>query len=104
MIRKLRRTDDLLYHYDDYGNKIIGMNDKMNGDSQRLWCDCSGLTGDCTFIHGNCSGLKGNVTSIYGDCSLLIGDLDKCEITEKERKAQVNIVDLIEKNDKNNDI
>jgi len=39
-----------------------------------LWGDCSGITGDC-------SGLR--------------GDLDKCEISDEDRKNGISINDLV---------
>jgi hypothetical protein len=60
------------------------------------------IYGNCTNIHGlvhkdlkgDVTFLWGDVTGVYGDATLFIGDLDKCEITDKERENGVNIEDL----------
>lgn len=41
------------------------------------------------------SGLRGNCTGLRGNCTGLIGDVDECEITDKERKAGVGVATLV---------
>ncbi len=55
-----------LYYY-KYGERVDGSNERMSGS-------CSGLSGDCTGLSG---------------------DLDACELTDEERKAGIDIIDLV---------
>jgi len=57
------------------------------------WHD--GLWGNCTDLRGNCTDLRGDCTDLRGDCTGLRGDLDDCGITPEERKAGINIADLV---------
>ena len=57
--------------------------------------DVSGITGNVTGILGDVSGITGNVTGIFGEASGISGDIDGCKITYDERKAGVEIKDLI---------
>ena len=39
--------------------------------------------------------LRGEITGFYGDATGITGNLDKCELTDEERKAGVDICDLV---------
>ena len=109
MKKLLEITIKNLYHYNKNGKKIDGKNDLMrgncsglSGDCSGLSGNCSGLSGDCSGLSGDCSGLSGNCSGLSGDCSGLIGnctglrgDLDDCEITDKEREKGIIVDDLI---------
>ena len=46
---------------------------------------------------GLIAGLVGEISSgLRGDCSGLRGDIDECKISDVERKAGLNISDLID--------
>jgi len=45
--------------------------------------------------YGNCDGLGGDCSGIYGDCTGTRGNLDECNISDEERKAGINIKDLV---------
>ena len=46
-------------------------------------------------LRGDVSGLSGDVSGLRGDVSGLWGDVTECELSEAERDAGVNVVDLI---------
>lgn len=95
MKAKLRKGWSPLYHIKN-GKLILGKNEYMIGD-------CAFLKGDCTFLRGECSNMwgeimvRGDCTNIIGNCNMIHGDLDRCEITDEERKKGINIQDLISK-------
>ncbi len=41
------------------------------------------------------TGLTGDVTGLRGDVTGLTGDVDRCELTDAERIAGVNVSDLV---------
>ena len=41
--------------------------------------------------------IRGNLTGISGDLTDISGDINDCQITDEERKAGINIEDLMEK-------
>jgi len=41
--------------------------------------------------------ISGNLTGISGDLTDISGDINDCQITDEERKAGINIEDLMEK-------
>ena len=73
------------------------VNNVLTGDRSGLSGDCTWLSGDCSGLCGNCSGLIGDCTGLIGDCTRLRGDFDDCSLTEDERAAGVNLLDLIKK-------
>ena len=50
------------------------------------------------FYFENGNKILGANKNLRGDCSGLRGDLDLCEISKKERKNGINIIDLIGEN------
>jgi hypothetical protein len=46
-------------------------------------------------IYGAPPSVSGNLSGISGDLSRISGNLDLCEITDEERKAGINIEELI---------
>ena len=94
MKKALKNIKAKLYHYVD-DNRVEGANQNMTGNCPDLFGDCTGLYGDCTGLYGNCTGLYGNCTGVCGDCTVLYGNLDACELTEKDRKSVILIRDLI---------
>ena len=65
--------------------------------SSRLYGDISELSGIISIgLYGVISSeLSGDISGGYGDVSNLSGNIDSCEITDEERKAGININDLI---------
>ena len=57
--------------------------------SRDLTGNLSGLFGE---IHRD---LRGEITGLRGDATAIIGKLDECELTDEERKAGVDICDLV---------
>ena len=53
------------------------------------------LTGDLSGLRGAVSGLRGDSTGLTGDATGLTGDIDQALLTQEDRKAGVNISDLI---------
>lgn len=114
----------VLYHI-EAGQKKIGAHKKLTGQVQSIGGDCTnlfgevkqGLRGDCTGksgdvsdktgdfsslygtlhkkLKGNVSGLIGCATNIIGECTGVQGNIDLCEISEKDRKKLINITNLI---------
>ena len=57
----------------------------------------AGLVGEISSdLRGVCSGLRGVCSGLRGDCSGLRGEIDECKISDVERKAGLNISDLID--------
>ncbi len=52
-------------------------------------------TRDGKRVEGTPSGLSGNCSRLSGDCSRLSGNCSWCELTTAERKAGVNIANLV---------
>ena len=80
--------------------------------SNRLYGDISWLTGDINSelfgninseLFGNISGINGNINSglfgnisgLFGDCTKITGNIDFCELTEKDRKTGIDINNLV---------
>ena len=105
MKKALQKHDNReIYFYLNNEKKIIDRNDKSTYPVDISGNISSGLTGNITGLYGNITGLTGNITGLYGDISSgltgdissgLTGDIDDCEITNEERKAGINIQDLI---------
>ena len=70
----------------------------VNTNSQKLYYFINGkkIFGVHENIIGNVTGITGNVTGISGNVTGITGDIDKCKITDEERKSGINITDLIE--------
>jgi len=66
MKKALKNIKAKLYHYVD-DNRVEGANQNMTG----------------------------NCPDLFGDCTVLYGNLDACELTEKDRKSVILIRDLI---------
>jgi hypothetical protein len=60
-----------------------------------LYGHCTGLRGNCSGLRGDCSGLLGDCTGITGNCTGLHGDLDACELTQRDRLGGVDISTLV---------
>ena len=89
MKKALQKHDNReIYFYLNNEKKIIDRNDKSTYPVDISGNISSGLTGNITGLYGNITGLTGNITG-------LTGDIDDCEITNEERKAGINIQDLI---------
>ena len=118
MIKKLTKSIEELYFYENEIKKIVNFSDKktypryVSGNiSSELYGDLSGLSGnissglsgnissglsgDLSGLSGDLSGLSGNLSGLYGDCSHIVGNLDCCEITDKERKKGIKIGILV---------
>lgn len=72
-MRKVLTKAPLLYHVIN-GKKITGPSRNMSGN--------------CSWLRGNCTGLRGN-------CSGLSGDIDAAEISDAERKAGIDIKQIL---------
>ena len=75
-----------------FGN-CSGLFGKISGE---LFGNCSGLSGDISSgLSGNISsGLFGNISGIRGCVDNIVGNLNDCNITEKEREKGIDIKDL----------
>ena len=58
-----------------------------------------GLRGNASDLSGDVSGLSGDVTGLRGDATGLRGDVDKCDITDSERAAGVDVALLTQQQD-----
>lgn len=74
MLKKLRKVNMKVWHYDDDGNYVESIHARISGDV---------------------SGLRGNVSWLRGDVSGIRGNVNDCEISQKERDKGVNIADLL---------
>ena len=108
-----------IYHYVD-GKKVEGPHSNISGDVSNISGDVSdisgnvsNISGDVSYIRGNVSYIRGNVSNISGDVSHISGnvsnisgDLDKCGITDEDRKNVIDINDLImdDKEKKRNEV
>jgi hypothetical protein len=83
---------DELYHYTHYGEdtRVEGIsNDRVEGMSNDIHGNLSGLYGDCTFLRGDVSGLTGDCTGLGGDCTRIFGDLDSVGFKDRvSRQSQ----------------
>ena len=116
MKKLLQKQDREIYFYLNNEKKIIDRNNRttypvnISGDisrlygniSSELYGDISGLSGDISELYGDISELygdiselSGDITGLTGDITGLTGNINNCEITDGERKAGVNIQDLI---------
>ena len=103
MLKKLRRQKPIYYYYRegrkiysaplDISGNLTGISGDLTGISGYL----SGISGDLTGISGYLTGISGNLTGISGDLTDISGDINDCQITDEERKAGINIEDLMEK-------
>lgn len=96
-LEKVIETNGCFY-YDDKGNEILGTHSNIYGDVSGISGDVSDITGDVSDICGDVSNIAGDVSGIHGDVTNICGDIDKCEISEEERKTGICIKDLL-KND-----
>jgi hypothetical protein len=85
-LQKLESASLLYYYIGEM--RAFGQNPMLRGE-------CSLLVGDCTKLYGDGSGLSGLCTGLHGDCTGIRGNLDKCEITDKERSEGVDIRSLV---------
>ena len=94
MKKNLTKINDELYFYRNGEKIVVNKNDSktypngLTGDVSNIRGDVSGITGDVSNIRGDMSGITGNVSYIRGD-------VDDCEITDEERKKEIDISDLI---------
>ena len=93
-----------------WGNVSPGLTGKISselwGDITELWGEVSpGLMGNVTRLIGEISpelwgkispGLQGDVTGIGGNVTGIIGDINECELTDKEREKGIDIAQLVE--------
>ena|SRR3990167_9352547 len=110
-LKKIKEQE--IFFYDNGIKKIIDRKDKstyprgLSGNinnglfgkiSRELFGKISReLFGNITGIYGHINtGLFGNISGVFGNCSNVQGDIDECEITEKERETLININDLID--------
>jgi len=87
MKRKLHIIDYELFHYKN-GQIVPGLHEKLIGN-------VSGLSGNVSGIRGDVSGLRGDVSGLSGDVSGLSGNVDDCEISPNDRKAGIDIQELV---------
>ena len=88
MIKNLVKIEFKIYHIVD-GVKIEGAHNRITGNVSDIRGNVSGITGNVSDIRGDVSGIRGDVSGIWGN-------IDRCEISEEDRKKGVNISDLIE--------
>jgi len=70
--KHLKKSDKILYHYDNFGRKFIGPHKRLKGDTSNIYGECSrlyghceeGLVGDCDLIGGDCTDIVGNLSEI----------------------------------------
>jgi hypothetical protein len=93
MIANLTQELDL-YHF-NRGDKVKGAHCHLLTPHPNLWGNCTYLYGNCCELQGDCTGISGDGTGVYGDCTHLLGSLDACDISAEDRKAGVDIDDLI---------
>ena len=107
-----RKTVDTLFHVNAAGEIVDGLHPNLDvvgwrsqisgnctelrGHNTDIRGDVSGLRGNCSFLYGDVSGLRGNCTGLIGHCTGLFGDLDKCGITEAERREGFSISELVD--------
>jgi hypothetical protein len=116
MKKSLVKNENSTCYYFKTGEKVIGIHENLRGDASKIYGDTSKIYGDVSNIRGDVSKIYGDVSKIYGDVSNISGnvidisgdvtnilgdvtdisgDLDKCVITEEERRNGINIKDLI---------
>ena len=93
MRQKLKRLGNI-YHY-TRGNRVPGPPPDVDGDLTGVRGDLTDVYGDLTDIRGDLTDVYGNLTGVRGDLTGVFGDLDKCDITESDRSAGIDIADLI---------
>src|SRR3990167_297323 len=96
MLKKLRRQKPIYYYYRE-GRKIYSAPLDISGNLTGISGDLTGIRGDLTGISGYLSGISGDLNGISGDLTDISGDINDCQITDEERKAGINIEDLMEK-------
>ena len=109
MKRALKQIENNCYWIDDDGTQHKGVHDRITGDVSGIWGDVTGIWGDVTDIRGYVTGITGdvtditgdmtsiwgNVTGIWGDVTGITGYVDKCDLSDEERKNGINISDLV---------
>src|SRR3990167_6584898 len=95
-LKKIKEQE--IFFYDNGIKKIIDRKDKSTYPRGLSGNINNGLFGKISReLFGKISsGLFGNITGVFGNCSNVQGDIDECEITEKERETLININDLID--------
>jgi hypothetical protein len=63
------------------------------------WKDGTKVPGAHADLRGDATGLSGDATGLSGDATGLSGYVDDCEITEGERAAGVDVLDLVTADD-----
>ena len=104
MKKCLKKENFEIYHILK-GKKINGVSG-IWGDVFGIWGDVSGIRGDVFGIWGDVSGIRGDVSGIWGDVSGIRGDVsgiwgdvDDAELTDDERRAGIDVSQLLK--DKN---
>jgi hypothetical protein len=74
----------------------------VRGDLSGVYGKLTGVCGDLTGVRGDLSGVCGKLDGVYGDLSGVYGkldgvygDLDDCDLTDDDRRAGVDVADLI---------
>ena len=88
MKRALRKEAVSVWYFVD-GKRIDGKPTNISGN-------LSNIRGDLSGVSGNLSNIWGNLSGVSGDLSGVSGNLSDCDISEEERKAGINVADLIE--------
>ena len=91
MKKCLKKENFEIYHILK-GKKINGVHTGIEGDVFGIWGDVSGIRGDVSGIWGDVSGIRGDVSGIWGD-------VDDAELTDDERRAGIDVSQLLK--DKN---
>ena len=80
MKKCLKKLELKIYHVVK-GEKIDGVHAGIEGDVTGIWGDVSDIRGDVT-------GIRGDVTGIWGNA-------DNAELTDHERRAGINVLQLL---------
>lgn len=96
MKKTLKKPPRTGVYYFIGGQKVFGLPPTVSGKiSSDLRGDVSDLRGNISGMSGDITGLYGDITGLYGDATGLIGNVDDCELTDDDRKASVDVNDLI---------
>ena len=94
MKKNLKKVVNNIFHYVD-GLRVDGAPYDVSGDLSGVWGDLTDVSGDLYDVRGNLTGVWGNLSGVRGNLTGVWGDLDKCEITDEERKEGIDIEDLV---------
>ena len=94
MKRKLSRWSYRAWHYRN-GELVEGPPPGVYGNLTGVCGDLIGVCGDLIGVCGDLTGVCGDLTGVCGDLIGVQGNLDKCEITDKDRQQGIDINDLI---------